>query len=40
MKLEQFNQLLSNSKVVELANKIKAVNPQVKEGITRPAVAI
>jgi len=30
-KLEQINQLLSNPKVIELANKIETVNPEVKE---------
>ncbi len=29
--LEQFNQLLSNPKVVELAKKIEAINPKNKE---------
>ncbi|MFL6469444.1 MAG: hypothetical protein ACJ71H_01195, partial [Nitrososphaeraceae archaeon] len=29
--LEQINQLLSNPKVVELAKKIEAVNPKIKE---------
>jgi hypothetical protein len=29
--LEQFDQLLSNPKVVELAKKIEAVNPKYKE---------
>ncbi|MFL6507205.1 MAG: hypothetical protein ACJ704_04625 [Nitrososphaeraceae archaeon] len=29
--LEQIKQLLSNSKVVELAKKIEAVNPKIKE---------
>jgi hypothetical protein len=29
--LEQFNQLLSNPKVVELAKKIEAINPKIKE---------
>jgi hypothetical protein len=29
--LEQFNQLLSNPKVIELAKKIEAVNPENKE---------
>ena len=28
--LEQFNQLLSNPKVVELAKKIEAINPKIK----------
>ena len=29
--LEQINQLLANPKVIELAKKIEAINPQVKE---------
>ena len=29
--LEQFNQLLSNPKVIELAKKIEAINPKSKE---------
>src|ERR671931_1571466 len=29
--LEQYNQLLSNPKVIELAKKIKEVNPKTKE---------
>jgi hypothetical protein len=29
--LEQINQLLSNPKVIELAKKIEAVNPKIKE---------
>ena len=33
--LDLISQLLSNPKVVELAKKIQAVNPQLKEGITR-----
>jgi hypothetical protein len=34
LELEQFNQLLSNPKVIELAKKIEAVNPKTKEGTT------
>ncbi len=33
--LEQINQLLSNPKVVELAKKIEAVNPKIKEDTAR-----
>src|SRR5919199_1670909 len=33
--LEQFNQLLSNPKVIELAKKIETVNPKIKENINR-----
>src|SRR5919198_250617 len=33
--LEQFSQLLSNPKVVELAKKIEAINPKNKEGTIR-----
>ena len=35
LELEQFNKLLSNLKVLELAMKIEAVNPQIKEGTMR-----
>jgi|ERR1044072_5355347 hypothetical protein len=31
LELEQFNQLLSNPKVIELAKKVEAVNPKSKE---------
>jgi hypothetical protein len=33
--LEQFNQLLSNPKVIELAKKIEAINPKSKEDTGR-----
>ena len=33
--LEQFNQMLSNPKVVELAKKIEAINPKNKEDTIR-----
>jgi hypothetical protein len=33
--LEQFNQLLSNPKVIELAKKIEAINPKNKEDATK-----
>jgi hypothetical protein len=32
--LEQFNQLLSNPKVIELAKKIEAINPKTKEDVS------
>jgi hypothetical protein len=35
LELEQFNKLLSNPKVLELAKKIEAVNPQIKESVAR-----
>ena len=35
--LEQFNKLLSNPKVIELAKKIEAINPKSKEDTVRPS---
>jgi hypothetical protein len=35
LELEQFNKLLSNSKVIELAKRIGAINPKSKEEAVR-----